>query len=97
MRTVRWTSPSVGRSVTVAAAGRTFGGPDDFVIRDFGEVDEACVEEVRAIYERAFPEVEQAMKAGRERVRESGAAGTQLVAGLLLFEAPLWGPRDADA
>jgi DNA-binding transcriptional ArsR family regulator len=82
--------------VMVAAAERTFADPHDFVVRDFGEVDDACVEEVIAIYERAFPEVEKAMKAGRERFRKSGGKRTQLVIGLLLFKAPLWGHQDSE-
>lgn len=83
-------------SVAASAAEGAFGSARDFVVRDFGEVDDASLQKVYEIHDRAFREISEAMAAGRQRIRESGEEGTPVVSALLLFEAALWGRPEAD-
>lgn len=78
--------------VAVAARAGTFGRhADRCEARFYGEVDEAGQVELAAIHLRAYREVGAALEAARDRVRESGEPGTEVVSGLFFFEAPLWG------
>jgi DNA-binding transcriptional ArsR family regulator len=84
----------VMESIAVAASAGTLSRrPDDFEVRMYGEVDEACLEQLRDLHQRAYDDIFDAIEAGRERVRESGEPGTEIVSALFFFEAPLWGPR----
>lgn len=78
--------------IGVAAAAGTFGvHPDRAEVRFYGEVDDACLAELAELHMKAYREINEAITAGRERVWESGAPGTEVVSGLFFFESPLWG------
>jgi DNA-binding transcriptional ArsR family regulator len=81
-------------SVRLAAAAGTLGRrPDDYEMRTYGEVDDACVDELADLHRRGFTEILGAIEEGRERIRESDVSGTEIISALFFFEAPLWGPR----
>jgi DNA-binding transcriptional ArsR family regulator len=73
------------------AAGTFASGPDRYECRFYGEVDDQCLEELGEIHERVYREIAETFTAGRERVWESGEAGTEVVSALLFFDAALWG------
>jgi DNA-binding transcriptional ArsR family regulator len=78
--------------IGVASSQGTFAtAPDRFECRFYGEVDERCLEELVEIHERVYREIGEVVSAGRDRVRESGEPGTEIVSALLLFDAALWG------
>ncbi|HEX4307806.1 MAG TPA: helix-turn-helix domain-containing protein [Solirubrobacterales bacterium] len=78
--------------VGAATAAGTFAvGPDRYECRFYGEVDDQCLEELAEIHERVYREFVETFVAGRERVRESGEPGTEVVSALLFFDAELWG------
>lgn len=76
-----------------AAAGTLRGRPDDYEMRTYAEVDDACIEELLDLHWRGFTNIFGAIEEGRERVRGSGMSGTEIISALFFFEAPLWGPR----
>ncbi len=80
--------------VRLAAAAGTLGGrPDDYGMRTYAEIDDACLAELVDLHRRGFTKILGAIEEGRERVRESGVPGTEIISALFFFEAPLWGPR----
>lgn len=85
-------------SIAAAAAANTLSRrPDDYEVRMYGEVDEACLRELADLHRRAYHEIFGAVQRGRRRVWESGERGTEIVSALFFFEAPLWGPRSPRA
>ncbi|HEY2480097.1 MAG TPA: helix-turn-helix domain-containing protein [Solirubrobacterales bacterium] len=78
--------------IGVAARADTQGRrADDLEARMYGEVDDACLEELVDLHWRAYHDIFRAFEEGRERVRQSGRPGTEVVSALFFFEAPLWG------
>jgi DNA-binding transcriptional ArsR family regulator len=75
-----------------ASAGTFASRPDDFEVRLYGEVDEVSLEEIAAVYWRAYRELGTIIDEGTRRVRDSGESGTEVVAALFHFETALWGP-----
>jgi DNA-binding transcriptional ArsR family regulator len=85
----------MGDIAAAAAAGTLARRPDDFEVRMYGEVDDACLEDVAILSRRAFDEIVSAIQEGRERVWESGRRGTEIISALFVFEAPLWRSRQS--
>jgi DNA-binding transcriptional ArsR family regulator len=89
------------RDISASIAAGTFGTrTDDHTVRMYGEVDDACFEELAAIHWLIYREMGAAVEAGKKRVAASRAAGTEIVSALFFFESPLWGeigsPRPAE-
>jgi DNA-binding transcriptional ArsR family regulator len=77
--------------IGIASAAGTFATiPDRYECRFYGEVDDQCLEELTEIHNRAYREIADTVEAGRERTRESGEPGIEVVSALFFFEAPLW-------
>jgi DNA-binding transcriptional ArsR family regulator len=85
--------------IAAAARAGTFGKlPDRCDARFYGRVDKECFEELAAIYLHTYRAVDEAINAGRARVRGSGRPGMEVTAALFFFETPLWGPvADSEA
>jgi DNA-binding transcriptional ArsR family regulator len=76
-----------------AAAGTLCARPDDFEARFYGEVDEVSFRELVALHSEAYRQILRTVQDGKDRVRQSGRWGTEIIASLFFFEAPLWGPQ----
>lgn len=76
-----------------AAAGTLSARPDDFEVRFYGEVDEVSFRELVALHSKAYRRILRTLQDGRDRVRQNGRPGTEVVAALFFFEAALWGPQ----
>jgi DNA-binding transcriptional ArsR family regulator len=83
----------MGDLSTAAAAGTLSRRPDDFEVRTYGEVDEVCFKELVELHRTAYQGIFRALHEGKERTRESGKPGTEIVSALFFLEAPLWGAR----
>jgi DNA-binding transcriptional ArsR family regulator len=78
--------------IGVASSAGTFAtAPDRCECRFYGEVDERCLEELVEVHARVYREIGEIVSAGRDRVRETGEPGTEIVSALLFFDAALWG------
>jgi DNA-binding transcriptional ArsR family regulator len=73
-----------------AAAGTLTRGGDDLQARMYGEVDDACLEELAELNLSIYRETRTMSEAGYERVMESGEPGIEVVTALFAFEVPLW-------
>jgi DNA-binding transcriptional ArsR family regulator len=81
----------MGDVATAVAAGTLGRRRDDHEIRMYGEVGEACLEELIDLHWQAYTDISETLIEGRERLRQSGRSGTEVTSAIFFFEAPLWG------